>query len=407
MSFSLKNINKNVASHSIFQSQNLQQNLKILSMSSDDIDQLACDLFSSNPAIDNFKPKRHSSFFGLSENIKQPQKEVFLEQIPTKLLSTNYKVLAEEIFSSLDQEGFLQQEEKTILNDKYGPQIDEVIQLMQQYAELAHGNRLKYWISLLKKKTSHQPCLSLLLNYYDDFLKADFQSISKKSKVSLEDLKKSCIQVLKTLPLSPLKPLDQQKISQYIDLEILPIGGYLDVCIANPLPEWTLNALTDSRQNDVKEFYKPFLEEIRLFQISIKKRHDTLEAVVSKIIPLQKDYLFGDTSQPKAINPKKLAEELELHPSTLARALQHKTLKCVHGIIFLKDLVTPSAIYEDKKSLLKRLKDLISKEDKSKPYSDEKLLEILKSRGSKISRRTLTKYRHQLKIPDARRRFFN
>jgi RNA polymerase sigma-54 factor len=76
-------------------------------------------------------------------------------------------------------------------------------------------------------------------------------------------------------------------------------------------------------------------------------------------------------------------------------------------VIELKSLVSPAYLDENKKHLLQKLQSLISNENKQAPYSDEKLLQLLKAKGSKISRRTLTKYRHQLKIPDARRRFFS
>lgn len=119
---------------------------------------------------------------------------------------------------------------------------------------------------------------------------------------------------------------------------------------------------------------------------------------------MQQDF-FLHHGQLKPLNMKDIAARLTLHESTISRAVSGKSILFEQQIIPLK-FFFPSRVSEDASAneIHLRLRTLIDQEDKKKPYSDQKLCDLLKEDGLDVSRRTIAKYRDQLKIPAASKR---
>lgn len=406
MELSQSNQNKLGIQNSISQSHNLQNDLQILCASFADIEAQALELFAQNPAIESFEPVKPYSSHMMLDFIKQPTKENTLEQIPTKLLSAHDQILAKEILQSLCKEGFLQQEEKSFLMAKHGHRLQFVLETLQAHTGLGFENRLFYWRSLLEKDPKHENLVQLINEYKNEFLEGDFSSIIKKTKQDKQEFKKHCLDVLKTLPISPLNFESQDVSHHHIDAKILLSEEKLDIDLVCPLPNFTISKLAHSEIPDVKQFYKQYLKQIELFVTGVKKRQSTFFKVLEKLSLVQRPYFLNQIQDPIPINPVDFAEELNIHPSTLARCLQNKYILCPRGIIKLKNLVKPEDQIDNKMQILEIINQIIQKEPKKSPYSDEQLLQILRAKGAQISRRTVTKYRQKLNIPDARSRVF-
>lgn len=400
------NLNKTSLDNSIINSSTLQQHLLILSASISDLETQALELFETNPAIDHFE-KSHTSLSGQSiDFLKQPNKENPFEQIPTKLLSADDKILAEKIFQSVCKEGFLQQEEKNYLINYLGPRVNFVLEIIQNHTGIGFENRVLFWKSILQKKKIDDEIVAFLDNFTEELLKADFKMIVKRLKISSDDLKSQYLNRLKKLPMSPLIYKDSSYINYKIDAEITVLNQCHEITVHSPIPTFVLNPLISLDDKDVKQFYKPHLEKLHIFLKGVKKRTETFTKVLEKLSKIQAPYLCGDASTPLDVDPSVLADELNIHPSTLARCLQNKAILTPRGVITLKSLATPSPLDINKKELLQRLLNIVKQENKKKPYSDETLLNILKEKGANISRRTIVKYRKELNIPDAKTRAF-
>ena len=137
---------------------------------------------------------------------------------------------------------------------------------------------------------------------------------------------------------------------------------------------------------------------------SIEKRNSTIERIMEVIAVVQQDF-FLQHGQLKPLNMKDIAAKLSLHESTISRAVSGKSILFEQQIIPLK-FFFPARVNEDTSAneVHLRLRSLIDQEDKKKPYSDQKLCDLLKEDGLEISRRTIAKYRDQLKIPAASKR---
>lgn len=400
------NYNRNHLELNIQNSVVLQKQLQILSMDCDSLHLATEALFNNNPAIDHFS---FSSFISLEmfHNVLSVQHRNHTEQVPLELITNKYQTLTQDIFASLSEDGFLQAEDKVDLFKKWGVTLSSCLEVIQSQTGLGFENRLQFFRWQLLKMPGRDHVVNFIDECFHELLNADMGKILKKLGISSFELHDKYLSVLRGLKMAPRSASFSPQRKFKIDAQIGYSCDHFDLEVTQVCPSYLLTNALDSHDIEVKRFYTNHLEEIKIHIEGIKKREKTLKKVIEALIPLQRDYLSGISLFPKHIHPKDLAEQTALNPSTLARCLQNKTILCVHGLIPLKLLATPEVCSDNKMGVLKKLQELIKKEDKKAPYSDQKLLDLLKAKGAKISRRTLTKYRHSLKIPDARRRFFN
>lgn len=106
---------------------------------------------------------------------------------------------------------------------------------------------------------------------------------------------------------------------------------------------------------------------------------------------------------------QEVAESIGVHNSTVSRAIANKYVQTPRGIFPLKFFFTGGTVGDDgnvesRMSVKQRVQDIIDKEDKSNPLSDDEIADVLKKAGFNVARRTITKYRRMMRIPSSRRR---
>jgi RNA polymerase sigma-54 factor len=158
-----------------------------------------------------------------------------------------------------------------------------------------------------------------------------------------------------------------------------------------------------------KEFIKKKLTNAQWLIDAIEQRRSTLTKVAQAIVDHQKRFL---DEGPEAIEPLKMqqiAERVGVHVTTVSRAVDDKWVQTPRGILPLRKFFVGGTQTEDGEdvaweTIRVRLQELIDKEDKSDPYSDEELVEELRKHGMAVARRTVTKYRKKMGIPSSRQR---
>ncbi len=152
------------------------------------------------------------------------------------------------------------------------------------------------------------------------------------------------------------------------------------------------------------EYIKEKIKSAKDLIDALEMRKATLYKIGLMILEYQYDFFTGGDVKPMKL--KDLAYELGRNPSTISRAIQHKYLSCNRGTFALKDFFSTALDEETSNATIKEfIRELIKKEDKKKPISDNKILqEIEKKFGVKIVRRTITKYRKQMSIPGSSER---
>jgi RNA polymerase sigma-54 factor len=161
------------------------------------------------------------------------------------------------------------------------------------------------------------------------------------------------------------------------------------------------------KENNIPETTRKYLKEklgSALWLIkAINQRQETIRKIIECVINLQREFLDKGTLYLKPLQLKDVANVLGLHKSTVSRAIAGKYIQTPQGVFGLKyffddGIKNDNCQSHSSKNIKARIENLISEEDPQKPLSDEKIVRILRYGGINISRRTVTKYREQLRI---------
>ena len=158
-------------------------------------------------------------------------------------------------------------------------------------------------------------------------------------------------------------------------------------------------------RNYVKERYKSAIQLIK----NIEQRKQTIMKVCYSIVARQQDFLEQGIDQLKPMMIKEVAEEIGVHPSTVSRAVANKYAHTPQGVFELRYFFSESVQGPEggNTSLLilkRRVKKLIEEEDPARPLTDEQITRILQSQGIQVTRRTVAKYREDMRIPSTHQR---
>ena len=158
-------------------------------------------------------------------------------------------------------------------------------------------------------------------------------------------------------------------------------------------------------RNYVKERYKSAIQLIK----NIEQRKQTILRVCYSILARQRDFLDKGIDQLKPMMIKEVAEEIGVHPSTVSRAVANKYAHTPQGVFELRYFFSESVNGPEGggTSLLilkRRVKKLIEEEDTANPYTDDQITHILQSQGIQVTRRTVAKYREDMRIPNTHQR---
>jgi RNA polymerase sigma-54 factor len=136
---------------------------------------------------------------------------------------------------------------------------------------------------------------------------------------------------------------------------------------------------------------------------SLDQRNRTIYRVTDCILTFQRDFFDKDVSHLKPLNLKDIALTLGMHESTISRVTSNKYLSCHHGLFsfrfFFSSALQSSTGAISSTSVKDSIRKLILEEDTQKPLSDQRIVELLKTKDIIIARRTVAKYREELKIP--------
>ena len=173
-----------------------------------------------------------------------------------------------------------------------------------------------------------------------------------------------------------------------------------------------MDAATGSErvQKEATTFVKQKVDSAKWFIEAIKQRHHTLQTTMMAILDYQKEYFFiGDDKLLKPMVLKDVAQLTGLDISTISRVVNSKYIETYFGIFSLKYFFSEGLVnYQGEEVSTRELKtvlqDLVDTENKQKPLTDDQLVAEMTTKGYKLARRTIAKYREQLNIPKARLR---
>ncbi len=334
------------------------------------------------------------------------------------------KAIAEYLIYNLDDNGFLAVELRDLVRDYGGdvtyPQAEEALGLVQKLDPPGVGAR-NLRECLLLQLTPDVPCrdvLQVLISHHlDDIQQNRLPAIEKRTGIPIDDIKEAIdhLRRLNPRPGARFAASNSQYVVPDLVVEANEHGDYEVRLADDHTPQLAISRqyqrMLKNKQSDpvTREFIQKKIQSARWLIESIEQRRSTLLKVARAIIEHQKNFL---DKGPEAIEPLKMqeiADRVEVHVTTVSRAVDDKWVQTPRGIYALKRFFgggTTAANGEEVawETIKQKLLEIIAKEDKQNPLSDEEIVEELSHSGFPVARRTVTKYRKALRIPSSRQR---
>ncbi|MCI9137553.1 MAG: RNA polymerase factor sigma-54 [Lachnospiraceae bacterium] len=162
-----------------------------------------------------------------------------------------------------------------------------------------------------------------------------------------------------------------------------------------------LPLLDREKSGENYEYLQEQYQNARMLLKNISRREETLCRVAEAIVQRQREFFEKGKMYLSSMNLADIALDIDMHESTVSRALKDKYLECRWGIFELKYFFSNKGTEKNARSCIEKI---VQKEDKTKPLSDAQIVKELEKMGVDISRRTVVKYREQLQIPNALQR---
>lgn len=345
-----------------------------------------------------------------------------IQQLRLDRLSVEEVSIGEELIGNINQDGYLDISVKDIA-DSTGfseDMIERVRNRLMRYDPVGVGAtslRECLLVQLEMREEPSQVAISMIRDYWDDFRNKRFETLSSKLGVTLENIKESFVAISKLNP-KPGEGYFSEDVN-FITPDLVVIREKDDFVVLlndGDIPSFRINPTyrdmylnRKDREKVVQEFLKNKLEKARWFINAIHQRRTTMLRTTRAIVARQKEFFLKGPAQLKPMILQDISEMIGMDISTVSRVTNGKYLQCDWGIYELKYFFSEGIATEDgidvaNKVIKEELRNLVANENRKKPLSDQELTILLKDKGYKIERRTVAKYREQLRIPIARLR---
>jgi len=347
--------------------------------------------------------------------------------------------IAAFLVGSIDQSGYLRRELLDVVDDlAFTMSINTDINVVKNILKTIHlldppgvgaQNLQECLILQLKRKLSTKyisNAINILENNFDLFIKKHYEKIITKLNIKESELKESIKEIEKLNPKPGSAFSEPSKINSSIipdftieiidDQLVLNLNSrnapdlYISNDYKNMLSGYQETKKVSKSQKDAVLFIKQKLDAAKWFIEAINQRNQTLLMTMNAIIDFQKEYfLSGDENHLRPMILKNIAEKINMDISTISRVANSKYVDTPYGIKLIKSFFSEGITNDEGKEvstieIKNELKNIIDKENKSKPFTDDELTKKINKKGYPIARRTVAKYRERIGAPVARLR---
>ncbi len=368
--------------------------------------------------------------------------EQLMGQLDFLGLSDHQYNIGKQLVGSIESDGYIRRDLEAIVNDlafsqgieTTAEEVETILKKIQTFDPpgiAARDLQECLLLQLDRMDNGHDIDVAvakkIITECYDEFTKKHYQKIQKKLDTEDEDFIRDAVELIVRLNPKPGGGGASTMVkNQYIipDFILTNNNGKLELALnSRNAPELRISRSytemfraydkSDKKDKKLKEavsFVKQKLDAAKWFIDAIKQRQQTLLRTMKAIVDFQYDFfLEGDESKLKPMILKDIATMINMDISTVSRVASSKAVQTDFGIyplkyFFSEGIATDSGEEVSSREVKQIIKDIIEKEDKNKPLSDDKLEKILNDKGYNIARRTVAKYREQLNIPVARLR---
>ncbi len=406
----------------------LRQSLEILALPLPELKSLVEQELQSNPFLEEARKEpghslpARSAVLGPENDFSQSLitkkltlQDILIRQLGMFTSSEKDFQIGMEIIGNLDENGYLKVCVDEICQVVKAPaeKVEQVLKMVQKFEPAGVAARdirecLKIQLEFLNE--ADPLVLAIVEGHLEDLAKKRYSRIAKTLKEPLEKVENAVKKILRLNP-KPGRDYSAEAVQNIIpDIIIDEKGDGLEVTVNDEdIPALNINKaykemLKTMADPSDKEFLAEKLRNALELLRSINKRRRTLKSVIEVIVEIQGEAVQDDFSKLKPLTFKQVAERLGLHETTICRVVMNKYAQTPHGVVALKDffprrLQDQSGQEVSSHNIKCLIKELIDGEDKKHPLSDQEIVRIIaKERNLEVARRTVAKYREELKI---------
>lgn len=349
--------------------------------------------------------------------------EHLFEQVGELDLDDKERAIANLIIGNIDDRGYLKVSLEELTQDEgyTTEELDDILDTIQRFEPAGVGARdLKecLLIQIRAQRLKNGIVEKIVELHLTDLETRNYNAIAKALKIPLETVIEN-VQTISLLEPVPGRQYGRDE-TQYIipDVYVFQLGEEWIVGMNDDgIPRLTLSEMykemaeDGKAKSDDKEYLQDKIKAAQWLIKSIQQRQKTIFKVMESIVKRQKEFFEKGIEHLKPMILKDIAEDVEMHESTISRVTTNKYVHTPRGIFELKYFFNSSVARADggdsmaSESVKKMISDLIKAENTKKPYSDQKIVDMLEEKGVQLARRTVAKYREQMGIlPSSKRK---
>jgi len=333
--------------------------------------------------------------------------------------------IGEQIIGNLDGNGYLMASLEEIATQEGVEEnfVESVLEKIQEFDPPGIAARDIKECLLIQAKILGvlTPLIEKLIKeHLKDLETKNYNNIAKKMKVSLSEILRAVV-VISSMDPKPGRIYSEERIDTITpDVYVFKAGdeykivlnddGLPKLRISNFYKEIMSGINTDPDAEVSKKYIREKMQSATWLIKSIQQRHRTIYKVTESILKLQRDFFDQGIDYLKPLVLRDIADDVEMHESTISRVVTNKYMHTPRGIFELKYFFSSriqktSGDVVASKSVKEEIKKIVGSEDPKKPYSDSDIVNLLKKSGISIARRTVAKYREMMGVlPSSKRK---
>lgn len=422
----------------------MEQSLSVLQMGTEELNQCIEEEVLSNPMLDYAKePEKkevrrsqgegigyysrrktedtdYQSYINAIADEKSEDTELaeYLRmQLYTKKISPRRQKIGEYLIECLEESGYLKMDMDELAKG-IGLSKEELereirfMQTLEPCGVFARDLKECLLLQVQGEEQMQRQARLLIEKYLDEIAQNKIPQISKQTGLTTAEITKTIRYIKEELEPVPGRGYGCANRNEYIYPDITvkeDEKGYRIILNKEKVHTLELNReylpmLGQVHSSEENKYLKEQYQKAKILLRNIGKREETLAAVAEAIVDWQREFFEKGKASLKPMNLLDIAQELDVHESTVSRAVRDKYLECRWGIFELKYFFSNKTSDGNNCNVLTCIQEIIRSENKQKPLSDAKIAEQLEKEGIRISRRTVTKYREQMQIPNTQMR---
>jgi RNA polymerase sigma-54 factor len=343
-------------------------------------------------------------------------------QLNMTRISETLKEIAIHVIGNLDDDGYLTVSAEELSQITLRP-LDEVLEtlsIVQNFDPVGVAARDTRECLLIQAKFHNfggTLVERVILDYMDKLENKKYDLIAKGLSVPLEEVLEA-VSIITTFEPKPGRQYtDEETIYISPDIYVFKMGDNYEIVLnEDGLPKLKVNAyyrdiLTsrEALEDGTKQYIQEKLKSAAWLIKSIHQRQRTIYRVTNSIVRFQKEFLDKGIAHLKPLVLRDVAEDIQMHESTISRVTTNKYVHTPQGVFELKYFFNSAIQCLDGESVSsetvkEHLKHIVKSENRSKPYSDQEIADMLKQHNIDVARRTVAKYREGLGILPSRKR---